>query len=208
MTSPPIITGPRRSRKWEPVVLFCPGEGQEGDSAGKEETLQSFLICGQPEYLVRQGLFLADRDSHPGDFLRGDRALCSMPHRLGLGCKLHALRRPFHDGGRLYPPPQGRCRIDVFYKNFSPRTQAWIDVCLYPIFFFPALIILLYAGIVHVAYSWSIAEKTGVTMWRVPIYPFKTILPVATFLLLLQGQRVYTDHSGGKGEKIAWILNM
>ncbi len=82
---------------------------------------------------------------------------------------------------------KGDVRIDVFYKNFSPRTQAWIDVCLYPIFFFPALIILLYAGIVHVAYSWSIAEKTGVTMWRVPIYPFKTILPVATFLLLLQG---------------------
>lgn len=82
---------------------------------------------------------------------------------------------------------KGDVRIDVFYKSFSPRTQARIDVCLYPVFFFPALIILLYAGISQAAYSWSIAEKTGVTMWRAPIYPFKTILPLATFILLLQG---------------------
>lgn len=82
---------------------------------------------------------------------------------------------------------KGDVRIDVFYKNFSPRTQALIDACLYPIFFFPALIILFWASLSQVIYSWSIAEKTGVTMWRAPIYPFKTILPVAIFLLLLQG---------------------
>jgi TRAP-type mannitol/chloroaromatic compound transport system permease small subunit len=82
---------------------------------------------------------------------------------------------------------KGDVRIDVFYKNFSPRAQALIDVCLYPVFFFPALIVLFWAGLSQAAYSWSIAEKTGVTMWRAPIYPFKTILPLATFLLLLQG---------------------
>ena len=88
-------------------------------------------------------------------------------------------------------------------KNFSPRTQATIDLCLYPIFFFPGLIILLYAGIIQTAYSWSIDEKTGVTMWRVPIYPFKTILPLATFLLLLQGtaEFIRTIHTAVKGKK-------
>lgn len=98
---------------------------------------------------------------------------------------------------------KGDVRIDVFYKNFSPRTQATIDLCLYPIFFFPGLIILLYAGIIQTAYSWSIDEKTGVTMWRVPIYPFKTILPLATFLLLLQGtaEFIRTIHTAVKGKK-------
>jgi len=82
---------------------------------------------------------------------------------------------------------KGDVRIDVFYKSFSPRTQAMIDLFLYPIFFFPALIVLFWAGLQQSIYSWSILEKSGVTMWRVPIYPFKTILPVATFILLLQG---------------------
>lgn len=82
---------------------------------------------------------------------------------------------------------KGDVRIDLFFKMLSPRRQALVDACLYPVFFFPALIVLLVAGIQFAHLSWSIQEKTGMTMWRVPIYPFKTILPIATFLLLLQG---------------------
>jgi len=82
---------------------------------------------------------------------------------------------------------KGDVRIDVFYKLFSPRRQAQVDLFLYPVFFFPALIALFMASISHAHLSWAIDEKTGMTMWRVPIYPFKTMLPVATFTILLQG---------------------
>ncbi|MDI6753253.1 MAG: TRAP transporter small permease subunit [Thermodesulfobacteriota bacterium] len=82
---------------------------------------------------------------------------------------------------------KGNVRIDVFFKMFSPRTQAKIDLCLFPVFFFPALLVLLVVGTQHALYAWSIAEKTTMTSWRVAISPFKTVLPVATLILLLQG---------------------
>jgi len=82
---------------------------------------------------------------------------------------------------------KGNVRIDVFYKSFSPRTQKIIDLCLYPVFFFPPLIVLLVVGSQHALYSWSIDEKTTMTSWRVVISPFKTVLPVASLILILQG---------------------
>ncbi len=98
---------------------------------------------------------------------------------------------------------KGDVRIDVFYRNFSPKTQAVIDLFLYPIFFFPALIFLFWAGLQQTIYSWSIWEKSGVTMWRVPIYPFKSILPLATFILLLQGIAEFMKTlQAAKGKKI------
>jgi TRAP-type mannitol/chloroaromatic compound transport system permease small subunit len=78
-------------------------------------------------------------------------------------------------------------RIDVFYRFLSPRKQAWVDLCLYPVFFFPALIVLFVVGVQHLAYAWEIGEKTSMTMWRVSMVPFKAVLPVATLLLILQG---------------------
>jgi len=30
-------------------------------------------------------------------------------------------------------------------------------------------------------------EGAGISMWSPPIYPFKTIIPIASFLLFLQG---------------------
>ena len=81
----------------------------------------------------------------------------------------------------------GNVRIDLFYRMLSPRKQAVVDLCLYPVFFFPPVVVLLWYGIDHAAYSWQIRELTSMTVWRVPIYPFKTVLPVATGMLLLQG---------------------
>lgn len=82
---------------------------------------------------------------------------------------------------------KGNVRIDVFYRYLSPRKQAWIDLCLYPIFFFPAFIVLFVVGVQHLAYAWEIGEKTSMTMWRVSMVPFKAVLPLATLLIILQG---------------------
>ncbi len=82
---------------------------------------------------------------------------------------------------------KGNVRIDVFYRYFSPKKQAWIDLCLYPIFFFPPLAILFIVGMKHLLYAWEIGEKTSMTVWRVSMVPFKAVLPLAVLLLLLQG---------------------
>ena len=78
-------------------------------------------------------------------------------------------------------------RIDIFYSNFSRRKQAWIDLIFMMIFFFPLWAGLLYALIPYVSRSWKMAERAVGGTWMPPIYPFKTVMPVAIFLFVLQG---------------------
>lgn len=78
-------------------------------------------------------------------------------------------------------------RIDVFYQRFSPRQKGIIDACLYLIFFFPAIIVLFIKGIDYAAFSWQMREVSSAGAWRPPLYPLKMVLPVAMFVMLLQG---------------------
>ena len=81
----------------------------------------------------------------------------------------------------------GHVRGDVLYGFFRPRTQATIDLVLYLVFFVPGVFALTYAGYYYAAESWAILEHSNVTADGPPIYPFKTIIPIAGAFLLLQG---------------------
>jgi TRAP-type mannitol/chloroaromatic compound transport system permease small subunit len=81
----------------------------------------------------------------------------------------------------------GHVRGDVLYGFFRPRTQATIDLVLYIVFFIPGVIALTYAGYYYAADSWRINEHSNVTAGGPPIYPFKTIIPFAGAILLVQG---------------------
>lgn len=81
----------------------------------------------------------------------------------------------------------GHVRGDVLYGFFQPRTQATIDLVLYILFFIPGVIALTYAGYYYAAESWAINEHSNVTADGPPIYPFKTVIPVAGAFLLAQG---------------------
>jgi len=78
-------------------------------------------------------------------------------------------------------------RIDIFYVRFSPRKQALVDVIFYVLFFFPLWGGLLYALIPYVYLSWAIGERSMQGYWMPILYPFKTVMPVAVSLFLLQG---------------------
>lgn len=82
---------------------------------------------------------------------------------------------------------KGHVRIDIFYSRFPPRIQALIDVIFMVIFFFPVWIGLLYKLIPYVCLSWELGERSLESYWRPIIYPFKTVMPIGVFLLLLQG---------------------
>ena len=73
----------------------------------------------------------------------------------------------------------GHVRGDVLYGFFEPRTQATIDLILYIVFFIPGVIALCWAGYTYAAESWAINEHSNITADGPPIYPFKTIIPVA-----------------------------
>jgi TRAP-type mannitol/chloroaromatic compound transport system permease small subunit len=81
----------------------------------------------------------------------------------------------------------GHVRGDVLYGFFRPRTQAAWDLLLFIVFFIPGVIALTYAGYFYAAESWAINEHSNVTADGPPIYPFKTVIPLAGAFLLVQG---------------------
>lgn len=62
-----------------------------------------------------------------------------------------------------------------------------IDLTLYIIVFFPAMLALVWVGFDFFRNSWLIRETSAFSPYRRPIYPLKAAIPVAAFLMLLQG---------------------
>lgn len=78
-------------------------------------------------------------------------------------------------------------RGDVLYRLFSVRWQARVDFVLYILFFFPGMMALFWYGWEIAADSWRYKEVSWNSPARIQIYFFKTLIPVAGFLLMLQG---------------------
>jgi TRAP-type mannitol/chloroaromatic compound transport system permease small subunit len=81
----------------------------------------------------------------------------------------------------------GHVRGDVLYGFFPPRVQAGLDLTLYFLFFIPGILALAYAGIDFAQISWGLKEHSSLTASGPPLYHFKTLIPIAGFLVLLQG---------------------
>ena len=81
----------------------------------------------------------------------------------------------------------GHVRGDVIYGFFSPRAQAAVDLTLYIVFFLPGVIALVWAGYTYAAESWAINEHSNITSEGPPVYPFKTVIPLAGAFVLVQG---------------------
>jgi TRAP-type mannitol/chloroaromatic compound transport system permease small subunit len=78
-------------------------------------------------------------------------------------------------------------RGDFLYSSMRPRMQASLDLVLYVVFFLPGIAALVYAGYFFAADSWRIAEHSNVTADGPPVYHFKSVIPIAGALVLLQG---------------------
>ena len=78
-------------------------------------------------------------------------------------------------------------RGDFLYSSMRPRTQASLDIVLYLVFFIPGIAGLIFAGSFYAADSWRIAEHSNVTSNGPPVYHFKTVIPIAGALVMLQG---------------------
>ena len=69
----------------------------------------------------------------------------------------------------------------------QPRLQASLDIVLYAVFFLPGIAALIYAGSDYAADSWRIGEHSNVTADGPPLYHFKSMIPLAGALIMLQG---------------------
>ncbi len=81
----------------------------------------------------------------------------------------------------------GHVRGDVIYGFFTPRAQAILDLTLYIVFFIPGIVALTYAGYFYASESWAINEHSNITSEGPPVYPFKTVIPLAGAFVLVQG---------------------
>ena len=81
----------------------------------------------------------------------------------------------------------GHVRGDFLYGSMKPRTQAGLDLALYILFFIPGILALIYAGYHFAELSWRINEHSNITADGPPVYHFKTVIPVAGALVMIQG---------------------
>src|ERR1700752_3936750 len=81
----------------------------------------------------------------------------------------------------------GHVRADFVYIYMRPRAQAALDLALYLLFFIPGILGLIYAGADFAALSWRIGEHSTVTAEGPPVYHFKSVIPLAGALVMLQG---------------------
>jgi TRAP-type mannitol/chloroaromatic compound transport system permease small subunit len=86
----------------------------------------------------------------------------------------------------------GHVSVDLFYTRLSRRWQAIIDVLSYLIFFFPFFLIFVIAGSEYAAASWKTGETTLTARLPLVMPAMKTLIPLASLLLLLQGLSHFT----------------
>jgi len=80
-------------------------------------------------------------------------------------------------------------KLDVFYMHFSPRLKALLDIVT---FCFTLLYcsVLIWKGIEFAHMAWIIRERTPSAI-PLPLYPLKSLIPVAAFILLLAAVRKF-----------------
>ena len=115
------------------------------------------------------------------------RYMLDAPHPWAFDVMIQMYGTLFMMAGAYTLAKSGHVRGDVLYGFFEPRTQASIDLALYILFFIPGVVALCWAGYHYAAESWAIKEISNITSDGPPVYPFKTIIPLAGTMLLIQG---------------------
>ena len=115
------------------------------------------------------------------------RYMLDAPHSWAFDVMIMMYGTLFMMAGAYTLSKNGHVRGDVLYGFFQPRTQATIDLTLYIVAFIPGVFALTYAGYYYAADSWRIDEHSNITYGGPPVYPFKTVIPLAGAFLLAQG---------------------
>ncbi len=81
---------------------------------------------------------------------------------------------------------QKHIRTDFFSKNWSLRTQVRMDIAQYLLFFLPGMVMFTWMSFDFARESWELKEDL-MTTWRPPAYWYKSVIPLSSALLLVQG---------------------
>ena len=84
---------------------------------------------------------------------------------------------------------ENHVRVDIFYRKFSPRSQALVNVVGTLFLLIPVTVFIIITSWNYVLVSWQIHESSAQAGGL--IYPFpsilKSLIPIMSMMLLLQG---------------------
>lgn len=78
-------------------------------------------------------------------------------------------------------------RGDMFYRTWPIKVQGAVDLGLYLFAFFPGILAMVSVGAQWAGQSWAIHERSFTSAAAPPIYPLKTVIPIAGLLMAIQG---------------------
>jgi TRAP-type mannitol/chloroaromatic compound transport system permease small subunit len=81
---------------------------------------------------------------------------------------------------------QKHIRTDFLSQRWSLKTQVRLDIAQYLLLFLPGMVMFTWLSWDFAQESWELGEAL-MTTWRPPAYWYKTVIPVSSALLLLQG---------------------
>lgn len=81
----------------------------------------------------------------------------------------------------------GHVRVDVFYRDASPRMRAVVDLAGALVLLVPTCVLILWLSLPYVARSWAVLEGSVETGGLPLVFAYKTVILVFAVLLGLQG---------------------
>ena len=90
--------------------------------------------------------------------------------------------------GAAYALKQGaHVRVDIFYRNFSPRSKAWVNALGGVIFLMPLCVFIVGVSWNFVSESLAMRETSSELGGIAAVYLLKALIPAMGINLLLQG---------------------
>ena len=77
-------------------------------------------------------------------------------------------------------------RVDIFYRGFSERQKAWVNILGHVIFTLPVCVLIGWGSLDYVLDSWSAREASPEPGGLAYVFLLKTLIPVMASLLALQ----------------------
>ena len=81
----------------------------------------------------------------------------------------------------------GHVRVDIFYREASPRRKAVVDIVGVAIFLIPVCALIWWGSWPYVANSWRVFEGSRETSGIQAVFLLKTVILVFVVLVVLQG---------------------
>ncbi len=98
---------------------------------------------------------------------------------------LHAL--VFMLGAAYTLKHQGHVRVDIFYRKFSDRGRAWVNLLGTLLLLFPLMGFILWIGWEYVLESWKVLEGSREAGGLPGVFLLKTLLLLLPLSMMLQG---------------------